>query len=126
VDDRTGIQTNPYCKQSLNRKCWEKAPWSALTGRESHLEISPQAYVVKSQPVRLEMKLQVNSENDDMDSETSDSKHTWRRSGKHTRRKAGEQLEMMIAPSTGRMSCVPISSPNRRKISATARAPEMM
>jgi len=73
-----------------------------------------------------QMKRQVNSENDDVDTKPSDSKHTWRRSGKHTRRKAGEQLEMISAPSTGRMSCVPICSPNGRMISATARAPEMM
>jgi len=74
--------------------------------------------------MHLKMKRQVNSENDDMDTQTSDSKHTWRRSGKHTRRKAGEQLEMISAPSTGRMSSVPTSAPTRRRIGATARAPE--
>jgi hypothetical protein len=35
-----------------------------------------------------QMKRQVNLEIDDVDTQTSDSKHTWRRSGKHTRRKA--------------------------------------
>jgi hypothetical protein len=53
--------------------------------------------------------------------------HTWRWSGMHTRRKAGErtqQLEMISAPSTGRMSSVPTSAPTCRMISATARAPE--
>jgi hypothetical protein len=74
--------------------------------------------------VHLEMKRQVNSENDDMDTETSDSKHTRRRSGQHTRRKASEQLEMTSAPSTGQMSSVPTNAPTRRRISATARAPE--
>ena len=53
-------QNQPYCKQSPYWKCWEEAPWSALTGRESHLE----------------MKWQVNSENNDIDTQTSDSKHT--------------------------------------------------
>jgi len=73
------------------------------------------------------MKRQVNSENNDMDTQTSDSKHTWRRSGKHTRRKPGErdqQLDMISAPSTGRMSSVPTSALTSRMISATARAPE--
>jgi len=51
----------------------------------------------KSQPMHLEMKRQVNSGNDDVDTQTSDSEHTWRWSGKHTRRKAGEQLEMISA-----------------------------
>ena len=77
--------------------------------------------------MHLEMKRQVNSENDDTDTQTSDSKHTWRRSGKHTLSKAGErnqQLEMISAPSTGRMSSVPTSAPTRRMISATANAPE--
>jgi hypothetical protein len=74
--------------------------------------------------VHLEMKRQVNSEIDDMDTQTSDSNHTWRRNGKHTRRRAGEQLEMISAPSTGRMSSVPTSAPTWRMISATATAPE--
>jgi len=74
--------------------------------------------------MHLEMKRQVNSENDDMDTQTRDSKPTWRRSGMHTWWKAGEQLEMISAPSTGRMSSVPTSAPTRRMISATARAPE--
>jgi len=64
------------------------------------------------------------SKNDGVDTQTSDSEHTWTRSGKHTRRNAGEQLEMISAPSTGRMSSVPTSAPTRRMISATARAPE--
>jgi len=55
-------------------------------------------------------------------------RHTWRRSGKHARRKLGErtrQLEIISAPSTGRMSRVPTSAPtSRRMISATARTPE--
>jgi len=70
-----------------------------------------------------------NKQNDDVDTQTSDSEHTWRRSGQHTRRKTGErnqQLEMISAPSTGRMSSVPTSAPNWRMISATAGAPEMM
>jgi len=74
-----------------------------------------------------QMKRQVNSEIDDVDTQTCDNKHTWRRSGKHTRRKAGErnqQLEMISAPRTGRMSSVPTSAPTWRMISATARAPE--
>jgi len=54
----------------------------------------------------------------------NNSEHTWRRSGKHTRRKASEQLEMISAPSTGRMTSVPTSAPTWRMISATARAPE--
>jgi len=66
----------------------------------------------------------VNKQNDDVDTQTSDSEHTWRRSGMHTRRRAGEQLEMISAPSTGRMSSVPTSAPTWRMISATARAPE--
>jgi len=125
-DDRTGIKTNPYCKQSLYRKCWEEAPWSALTGRELQLEISQQSYMEKSQPMHLEMKRQVNSENDDVDTQTSDNKHSWRRSGKHTRRKARErnqQLEIS-ASSTGRMSSVPTSALTWRMISATGSAPE--
>jgi hypothetical protein len=67
------------------------------------------------------------SKNDDVDTQTSDNEHTWRRSGKHTRRKADEhtqQLEMISAPSTGRMASVPTSAPTRRMISATIRAPE--
>jgi len=103
-DDRTAIKNNPNYKQSPYRKCWEEAPWCALTGKESQLEISQQAYVEKSQPIHLEVKRQVNSENDDTDTQTSDSKHTWRRGGKHTWRKAGErnqQFEMINAPSTG-------------------------
>jgi hypothetical protein len=67
------------------------------------------------------------SKNDDVDTQTSDSKHTSRRSGQHTRRKTGErtqQLEMISAPSAGRMLSVPTSAPTRRMISATARAPE--
>ena len=65
--------------------------------------------------------------NDDVDTQTSDSEHTWRWSGKHTRRNTGEhnqQLEMISAPSTGRMLSVPTSAPTWRMISATARAPE--
>jgi len=84
---------------------------------------SQQTYMEKSQPVPLEMKQQANSENDDVDTHTSDNKQTWRRSGNHTRRKAGEQLEMIRTPSTGRMSSVPTSAPTRRMISATERAP---
>jgi len=74
--------------------------------------------------VHLEVKRQVDSENDDTDTQTSDSNHSWRRNGIHNRRTAGEQLEMITAPSTGRMSSVPTSTPTRRMISATARAPE--
>jgi hypothetical protein len=66
----------------------------------------------------------VNKQNDYVDTQTSDSEHTWRRSGKHTRRRAGEQLEMISAPSTGRMSSVPTSAPTWRMISATSNAPE--
>jgi len=61
--------------------------------------------------MHLEIKRQVNSENDNVDIQTSDSKHTWRRSGQHTWRKTGErnqQLEIS-APSTGLMSSVPTS-----------------
>jgi len=68
-----------------------------------------------------QIKRQVNSENDDVDTQISDSKNTWRRSRKHTRRKPGEcneQLEIISAPSTGQMSSVPTSTPNRRMISA--------
>jgi len=88
---------------------------------------SQQAYVEKSQPKHLEMKRQANSENDDVDTQASDSKHNWRRSGKHTRREGGERsqpLEMISAPSTGRMSSVPTSAPTWRIISGTGRAPE--
>jgi len=66
----------------------------------------------------------VNKQNGYVDTQTSDSEHTWRRSGKHTRRRAGEQLEMISAPSTGRMSSVPTSAPTRRVISAITNAPE--
>ena len=63
-----------------------------------------------------------------MVTQTSDSQYTWRKSRKHTRRKLGErtkQLEIISAPSTGRMSSVPTSTPtSRRIISATAKAPE--
>ena len=65
----------------------------------------------KSQPVHLEMKWQANSEHDDMDTQTSDSNHTWRSNAKNTRMKAGEQLEMRSAPSTGQMLSVPTSAP---------------
>jgi len=64
--------------------------------------------------------------NDDVDTQTSDSKHTCRKSGQHSRRWMGErnqQLEIS-ALSTGRMSSVPTSAPTRRIISATARARE--
>ena len=76
--------------------------------------------------MHLEMKRQVNSENDDVDTQTSDNKQTWRRSGKNTRRKARErnqQLEIS-ALSTGQMSSEPTSAPTWRMISATASAPE--
>jgi len=63
-----------------------------------------------------------------MDAQTKDSKYTWRRrSGEHTRRKAGksiQQLEMICAPSTAQMSSVPACAPTRRMTSATAREPE--
>jgi hypothetical protein len=52
--------------------------------------------------MHLEMKRHANSENDDMDTHTSDSEHI--------QKKAGEQLEMISAPSTGRMSSVPTSA----------------
>jgi len=76
--------------------------------------------------MHLEMKRQVNSETDNVDTQTSDSKHTWRRSGQHTRRKTGERNQQfeICAPSTGQMSSVPTSAPTSRMISATARAPE--
>ena len=74
--------------------------------------------------VHLEMKRQVDSENEDLDTHTSDSKHTWRWNGTHNRRNAGEQLEMISAPSTWRTSSVPTSTPSWRMISASARAPE--
>ena len=74
--------------------------------------------------MHLEMKQQVNLDNDDMDTQTSDSKNTWGRSGKHTLRKPGEQFEMISAPSTGWMSSVPTSAPTRRRISATVKALE--
>jgi len=70
------------------------------------------------------MKWQVNSGNDDMDTQTCDSEHTWRWSGKHTPRKGGEQLETISAPSTRRMSSVSTSAQASRMISATARSPE--
>ena len=66
----------------------------------------------------------VNKQNDYVDTQTSDSEHALSRSGKHTRRRAAEQLEMISAPSTGRMSSVPTSAPTWRMISATIRAPE--
>jgi len=66
----------------------------------------------------------VNKQNDYVDTQTSDSEHTWRRSGKHTRRRAGEQLVMISALSTGKMSSVPTSAPTWRMISATTGAPE--
>jgi len=66
----------------------------------------------------------VNKQKEDVDTQTSDSEHTSRRNGKHTRSKASEQLEMISAPSTGRMSCVPTSALTWRMISATANAQE--
>jgi len=54
---------------------------------------------------------------------TSDSKHTWSRSGMHTRRKAGEQLKMISASSIGWMSSVPTIAPTWRMISTTTGAP---
>jgi len=86
--------------------------------------VEPTSVRGEESTVHLEMKRHVNSENNDVDTQTSDSKHTWRKSGKHTRRKASEQLEMISAPSTGRMSSVPTSAPTWRIISATIRAPE--
>jgi len=74
--------------------------------------------------VHMEMKREANSQNDDMDTQTSYSKHTWRRGRKHTRKKVGEQLEIISASSTERMSSVPISAPTRRMISVTAGATE--
>jgi len=44
-DDHTRMIINPYNKQSQYRKCWEEAPWSALTGSESQLQIIQLAYV---------------------------------------------------------------------------------
>jgi len=76
--------------------------------------------------MHLEMKRQVNSETDNVDTQTSDSKHTRRRSGQHARRKTGvhnQQLEIS-ASSTGQMSSVPTSAPNRRMISVTTGGPE--
>ena len=67
------------------------------------------------------------SKQDDVDTQTSDSEHTWRRSGKHSWGKAckrTKQLEMISAPSTGRISSVPTSPPTYRMISPTARALE--
>jgi len=81
---------------------------------------SQQALVERSQPMHLEMKRQVNPETDNVDTHSSVSKQTWRRSRRHTRRKAGEQLVMISAPSTARMSSVPTSAPTRSMISATA------
>ena len=66
----------------------------------------------------------MNSKNDDVDTQNSDNKHTWRWSGKQTQRKAAGQLEMISEPSAGRMSSVPTSAQTARMISATARAPE--
>jgi hypothetical protein len=77
-------------------------------------------YMEKSQPVYHEMKRQANSEDDDMDTQTSDNNHTRGRSGKHTRRKAGDQLEMISARSTGWMLSVPTRALTWRMISATA------
>jgi hypothetical protein len=77
--------------------------------------------------MHLEMKQQVNSEHNDIDTQTSAREYTCRRSGKHTRRKAGErtkQLEMISALSTVRMSSVPKSELTKRMISATTNAPE--
>jgi hypothetical protein len=76
--------------------------------------------------MHLDMKRQVNLENDDVDTQTSYSKHTRRKSGQHTRRKTGkrnQQLEIS-ASSTGLISSAPTSSPAGRTISATTRAPE--
>jgi len=71
-----------------------------------------------------EITRRVNKQNNDMHTQISDSNYTWRRSGKHTRKNAGEQLEMKSAPSTGRMSSVRTGAPTWRMISATTRTPE--
>jgi len=84
-------------------------------------------HVEKRQPVHLEMKRQVHSENNEIDTDRSDTKPTSRRSRNHTWRKTGkrnQQLEI-CAPSTGRMSRVPTSAPIWRMISATAWATEI-
>ena len=65
--------------------------------------------------------------NNVIDTHTSDSQHTWRRSGKQSRGIAAEhtqQLEMISVPSKLRMSSVPTSALTWRMISGTARAPE--
>jgi hypothetical protein len=69
-----------------------------------------------------QMKQHVNSEIGDVDTQTSDNQNTRKRSGMPTLRKAGEQLDMISAPSTGWMSSVPITAPAGRMISVTARA----
>jgi len=66
----------------------------------------------------------MNSENDDMDTRTGVSEHTSRMSRQHTRKNAGEQLEMISAMGTGQMSGVPTSALTWRMINASASALE--
>jgi len=64
----------------------------------------------------------VNSEIDDVNTQPSNSELSWRRSGKHTRKKPGvisRTMEMASAQTTGQMSTVPTRAPTGRMISAT-------
>jgi len=84
-------------------------------------------HMQKSQPAQLQINFKLNPENNGVDTQTSDIKHTWKTSGKHTQTKAiehNQQLDMISAPTTGRMSSVPTSAPSWRMVSVTARAPD--
>ena len=121
---RTGSAGRKHCGAHSQA---ENHSWRLViehTLEEIHARVNKQ--VENSQPVHLEMKRQVNSDNNNADAQRSDSKHIWRRSGTHTQRKTGkrnQQLEIS-APSTGWMSSVPRSALTWRMISVTARAPE--
>jgi len=66
--------------------CWILVDERTLNDHQQ----SQQVYLEKRQPVHLEMKQQLNSEDNDVHTQTCDTEHTWRWSGQHTQKKAGE------------------------------------
>jgi len=124
-DDHTGCPESNHCGTHIPV---ENCSWRLVNEHTlEEITSSIHKHLEKSQPVYLEMKPQADSENDDVDTQTSGNKRTRRSGGKHTRRKASErnqQLEMISATRTGQVTCVPASAPTWRIISATGRAPE--
>jgi len=117
-NDLTGIKDNPNLEQSPHPMCREQATRTTHTSWESQLVIgwgahlgwyqqqSLQPYVETSQAKSLELKWQVNSDTNNLDTQTHDSKQNGKRSWKHNQRTAGkhtQQLKMISAPTTGRM-----------------------